>query len=65
MEFLYFWLRESERESKRKQKRERDGEAERESQADSIPGTEPDAGLDLTTLRSQPEPKPRVRHSTD
>ena len=25
----------------------------------------PEAGLDLTTLRSQPEPKLRVRHLTD
>uniref|UniRef100_A0A452TIU4 Uncharacterized protein n=1 Tax=Ursus maritimus TaxID=29073 RepID=A0A452TIU4_URSMA len=30
-----------------------------ESQADSLLSVEPDVGLDLTTLRSQPEPKPR------
>jgi len=35
-------------------------ERERESQADSALSTEPDAGLDPTTLRSFPERKPRV-----
>jgi len=29
------------------------------------PSTEPDMGLDLTTLRSLPEPKSRVECSTD
>lgn len=37
----------------------------RESQADSMPSTEPNAELDLTTLRSGPEPKSRVRRLTD
>ena len=37
---------------------------ERESQADSVLSTEPDAGLDLISLRSQPELKPRVGQST-
>ena len=40
--------------------REREGEGERESQADSMPSTEPDVGLDLTTLRSRPELKRRA-----
>ena len=30
----------------------------RENQADSMLSTEPNMGLDLKTLRSQPEPKP-------
>lgn len=45
--------------------RERVGGAEGEVQADSGPGAEPSVGLDLTTLITQTEPKPRVRHSTD
>ena len=38
------------------------GEAEgyREFLADSVPGMEPDMGLDLTTLRSWPELKSRT-----
>ena len=40
-------------------------EGERESQADSLLSVEPDSGLDPTTTRSQPEPKPRVRRLTD
>ena len=43
----------------------RGAEGERDSQADSTPSAEPDRGLDPTTLRSWPEPKPRVRCSTD
>jgi len=39
-----------------------DEERERESQADAI---QPNAGLDPTTMRSRPEPKPRVGHLTD
>ena len=35
----------------------------RGSQADSVLSTEPSKRLELRTLRSQPEPKPRVRHS--
>ena len=34
--------------------------AERESQAGVMPCVEPEAGLNLTTLRSRPEPKSRV-----
>jgi len=41
-----------------------EGEGER-IQADSALSTEPHAGLDLMTLRSRPQPKPRVGHSTD
>ena len=37
---------------------------ERESQADSPLSAEFSVGLDLTTLRSWPEPKSRVRHLT-
>ena len=37
-----------------------EGEGERESQADSPLSMEPDMGLDLTTLKSWPEPKSRV-----
>ena len=40
-------------------------ERERESQADSALSTEPDLGLNLMTLRSQSELKPRVGCSTD
>ena len=40
-------------------------EAERESQADSALSPGPNTGLDLTTLRLWPEPKPRVIHPTD
>jgi len=46
-------------------KREGQGEKERESQADSALGAEPTVGLSLTTLRSQPELKPRVGRLTD
>lgn len=43
------------------------GKAEREaeSQADSALSSEPVAELDLTTLRSKLESKPRVRRCTD
>jgi len=41
------------------------GERERETQADAVLSAEPDAGLDLTTLRSGPEPKLRVGRLTD
>lgn len=37
----------------------------RGSQVDSAPSTEPDVGLDHTALRSWPDPKLRVGHSTD
>ena len=36
-------------------------ERERELEADSGLNAEPDTGLDPRTLRSQPEPKPRVK----
>ena len=36
-------------------------EKERESQADTTPSTEPDVGIDLMTLGSQPELQSRVR----
>ena len=42
----------------------RGGTEEENPQADSPLSTEPDV-LDLTTLRSRPEPKPSVRHSTN
>ena len=38
---------------------------EREFQADSELSVEPDAGLDLMTLRLGPEQKSRVGHLTD
>ena len=41
--------------------RERGGE----SHTDSTLSVEPNVGLSLTTLRSWPEPKPKVRHSTN
>ena len=41
------------------------GEKERETQADSALSTEPNSGLNLRTLRSQPELKPRVRCLTN
>lgn len=41
------------------------GEEDRESEADSTLRAEPDAGLDLTSLRAPLELKPRVGHSTD
>lgn len=40
-------------------------ERERESQTDPIPSTEPDVGLHVTTPKSQPEPKPAIKHLTD
>lgn len=40
-------------------------EQRRESQADSPLSVEPDAGLGLRTVRSQPELKPRVGHVTN
>ena len=40
-------------------------ERERETQAASALNAEPNTGLDLTILRSQSEPKPRVRHLTN
>ena len=43
----------------------REVEGEIKSQADSMLSTEPDTRLHLTTLRSRPEPKPRVEGLTD
>lgn len=50
--------------------RESAGGGGTEREGDSIPSrlpliTEPEVGLDLTTLRSGPKPKPRVGYSTD
>lgn len=49
--------------------RRRGGEGERggvrENPKQAPPSTKPDAGLDLTTLRSQPEPITRVGHPND
>ena len=36
-----------------------------ESQADSVLSTEPNVRLDPMSLRSRPEPKPRIDCSTD
>ena len=52
-----------------KRERARAGGAEGEEER-AIPSklqlsTEPDVGLNLTTMRSQPEPKPRVPPLTD
>ena len=47
----------------RKWRRGAEIEEERESQADSILSAEPHEGLDATTMRSWPEPKPRVRYN--
>ena len=44
---------------------ERGRASKRQSQADSALSTELYAGLNLTTPRSGPEPKPRVGLSTD
>ena len=43
----------------------RSGGRERDSQADFLLSAKPDVELDLTALRSWPEPKPRAGHSTD
>ena len=48
--FIYF-----EREGVSVRGAEREGESE--SQAGSVPSAEPNAGLNLMTVRSQPEPK--------
>ena len=40
-------------------------ERERESQTDCVLSTEPNAGLNARTLRSWPEPKSRVKQSTN
>ena len=58
---IYLFIRERESRHEWEGKRER----EKKSQADSVLSTEPEAGLDLTTLRLGPEPKPRVKCSTD
>ena len=42
-----------------------EGEEKRESPAGSTLNAEPPLGLNPTTLRTWPEPKPRVGHSTD
>ena len=57
---FYLFERETVRESKHMSRVERGTEGEREFQADFPLSTEPDSGLQLTTLRSQPELKSRV-----
>lgn len=52
-------------ERERKLEQERQREREKDSQADSMLSTELETGLDFMTLRSQPEPKPRVGRLTD
>lgn len=42
-----------------------EGKGMKESQPDSAMSADPDAGLDLSSLKSQPEPKSRVEHLTD
>ena len=45
--------------------REHEQEGQGASQADPTMSMESNEGLDLTTLRSSPEQKPRFEHSTD
>jgi len=59
---LFIYWRETESTHRRAGER---GDREKETWADSMLSAEPDTGLDLTTLRSRPKLKPRVRHSTD
>ena len=59
---MYLFILEREGERAREQE---EGQRERKSQADSLLSKEPDARLDLTTLRSRPELKSRVGHSTN
>lgn len=61
--FFYLFFRE--RQSACKWGRGARRERERESQKGYPPGTEPDTGLDLTTLRSRLEPKSKVSLVTD
>lgn len=63
--YLPIYLRERESERACAHHRERQGEKEKESHSDSLLCIEPNVGLDLTTLRTQPEPKSRTRCSTD
>lgn len=42
-----------------------EGERGGQSPANSMLNAEPDVGLDPTILRSQPQPKPRVRQLTN
>ena len=59
LKVIYLLFRDREREREKESEREDGGgaerERERESQADFILSTGPDAGLSLTTARSQPE----------
>ena len=60
-EYVFIYFKASEREYEQEEQKEK----ERESQADStLSVVEPDLGLNLVTLRSQPETKPRVGGST-
>ena len=61
-------MREREREREHGGRGEEEGVSsrlERKSQADSVLSTEPNSGLNLTTLRSQAELQPTGRHLTD
>lgn len=58
--FIYLFDREGETAYMHARAWEEQRERGRESQADSEMSMDPSAGLDLTTLRSRPEPKPRV-----
>ena len=63
--FFFFFERASEWPSRGGgQSGEGQRDRERQSQAGYTLSTEPDVGQDLTTLRSWPEPKSRVRHLT-
>ena len=57
--YYHYFLKDLFIEREHKQKRQK--KRERESQDNSVLSVEPNEGLDLTTLRSQPEPKPRVQ----
>ena len=60
---LFIWERVRARAHARES--EEEGQRERESQADSMLSVKPSAGLNLMTLRSQPELKPRLGRLTD
>ena len=57
--------RRRERERQTERERERETDREREFQAESTPSVDPNTGLDPTMVGSWPEPKPRVRYSTN
>ena len=53
---IYLFYKERDKEHKQEGQRER----KRKSQAESMPSLKPNMGLNLTTLRSGPKPKPGV-----